>query len=341
MAAVVGGAGERRPRRPLAFWTLFGCLLGIYLLGAVAVYVAWHMGRASVSTAAAPSAPVTPAWLKAAQDHRIWRSAHQRWAAGYLATAPTGQRFTGARMTFIEPGAWSWTPHHGFSDSDIWAGVGVTGHHGALMQAGTSMWFQDGWPYHIGGRAWWEAYPGSSRPLTRHTANQQVVRLEALPGDRVTVTVRRAGAERWTLQVSDITRGVFSVGRCVPCHANGWTAGWFVEDPGRPAHPGTFEPFAAPYSVQVLAAAASLDGGAWVPLSRLNWQPVCRVSPHGVLAPVGLPTATSPWGPPNAPPSATGGFIVGAYRAAAGHPALCGGGVPAAGPATTPHGAAA
>lgn len=245
----------------------------------------------------------------AAIAHSAWGGV-SRWGAGFVATAPAGQRFTALSATFLVPRAAAWRPRRRTGLADVWAGVGVTSRHGALVQAGAEVYSAGDAP--LRAVSWWEAFPGPQRlgwgrripPATR-------------AGDRLAVTVRRVAAERWTLSVVNNTRGTSVSATCIPCHSAARTAGWIVEDPESVAKTGPAPAFVAPAQVRFVAAAAALDGGPMVPLSQLRWQPVCRVSGHGVLA------------PSTGGPTTTGGFTVRAFPVGAPHPALCAGEVPA------------
>ena len=228
------------------------------------------------------------------------------WAAGYLTTAPAGQRYTSVSARFrlpkdgpvahTTPGAWV----------SIWAGVGLRAERGGqLMQAGISMRAGvAGWDRSA---PWWINEPAT--PTAPHDLD-----LVVSPGDKVEVDVREVdrAAHNWVFTVRDLSAPGSASGWCYGCVSDGQTAGWLVEDPMSGALPADF---ADPGRVDFLAASAGTDGGAPVLLPQQDWHPVLRTvygqAPGGAVPLAALAPTASRQGPLGAAPDAVGAFSVG------------------------------
>jgi hypothetical protein len=213
------------------------------------------------------------------------------WAAGYVAYAPPGRRFSGVAAAFILPprpapgvprGAWI----------AIWTGIGLRARGGGdLLQAGVSL--QAEGPSWGVIAPWWIDEP--ARPTPPHA-----LPLTLHPGDRIQVSVQLADprTNTWVLSVTDQTTDVGVDAWCAGCPSARESAGWLVEDPSN----GTgYTPFADPGQVTFAAAWATLDGGAPTPLDRIGWRPVYRAPGTSRLA------AQGPLGPPAA---SNGAFVI-------------------------------
>lgn len=142
--------------------------------------------------------------------------------SGYAVT-PSSHNVTAVKSTFVVPAAGAVPP--GFAAT--WAGIG--GYTGTdLIQAGVS---ENSLPNNPAGgdqyAAWYELLPASEVNLTGCARKASC---PVSPGDKVTVSIVKAGTNRWTISVADPTGG-WTWEKTVAYKSSESSAEWILEAP--------------------------------------------------------------------------------------------------------------
>jgi hypothetical protein len=118
--------------------------------------------------------------------------------------------------------------------SSTWTGIGgnctnssCTTQDPTLIQAGTEQDNVSGKPSYY---AWWEAIPAPSVQAGGTLSSQNY---DVRPGDVITTSIVVANGADWTIQISDMRRGVkhWTFNTTVPYSSAGLTAEWIEESP--------------------------------------------------------------------------------------------------------------